>query len=69
MRLVNAAIGLAAVGAGILVARMVLGRKGGAAGEGVSPPDPAALIGYPRSRKSAAESAEILRGSPSDRPM
>lgn len=56
------AIGLAAVGAGILVARMLRGRRGEeeAGPVAVAPPEPDKLIGAPRSHKSAERSAEIL---------
>ncbi|MGE5547014.1 MAG: hypothetical protein ACM33T_08960 [Solirubrobacterales bacterium] len=65
MRVSSAAIGLAAVGAGLLVARMVMRRE---ERPDASPPDPNQLIGYPRSNLSAAEAAEVLENAP-QRPM
>lgn len=63
MRLSSAAIGLAAVGAGWLVARMVLGRRGEQAEQAAEPPSPDQLIGQPRSRLSAMEAAEAFHSS------
>lgn len=64
MRISRAAIGLAAVGAGILVARLLNRRSSGHDVDikGREPsPDPNTLIGEPVSHKSARESADILR--------
>lgn len=67
MRLASAAFGLAAVGAGLLVARMVMSRKGGV--EDGHPPGPAQLIGYSPAHKSAEESAKVLREDDRQRPV
>jgi hypothetical protein len=56
MRLTRAAVGLAALGASWLVARM-LGTPRRAEGES---PDPNDLIGEPLAEKSAQASAEVL---------
>ncbi|HSV27911.1 MAG TPA: hypothetical protein VLL76_00090 [Candidatus Omnitrophota bacterium] len=73
MRIRSAALGLAAVGAGLLVASL-LRRKDDELGDVIdvehSPPEPGELIGYPASRKSAADSAQVLgREGPTGRPM
>lgn len=68
MKLSNAAIGLAAVGAGFLVARIVKARRAGetryVGGTAREPPEPNRLIGYPLSHVSAHEAAEPLRDIP-----
>lgn len=70
MKLSNAAIGLAAVGAGLLVARMLRNRHEGGTEYvgGGEPPEPNRLIGYPLAQHSARDSAEALREA-SDRPL
>lgn len=64
MKLTSAAVGIAALGAGLVVARMMR-RKGGpdTAAADRSPPNPEQLIGYPQSHKDAAGSAEVFRES------
>ncbi len=66
MKLRSAAVGIAALGAGWMVARM-LRRRGGAESASASadqaPPNPEQLIGYPASHKDAAASAEVFRES------
>lgn len=71
MKLSKAAIGLAAMGAGWLVARAVINRRGGEFRSGrpaPEPPSPNQLIGTPESHLSAAEAAETFRTS-QDRPV
>jgi hypothetical protein len=71
MRLSNAAIGLAAVGAGLLVARVMSGRRrAGKWQEDTSPepPSPDQLIGVKESYLSASEAAETFRTG-RDRPV
>jgi len=63
MRLARAAIGLAAVGAGVLVARMMMKSEADTAEHDHNPPEPSELIGYSPSRKSARDSAQVLRDS------
>lgn len=68
MKLSSAAMGLAAVGAGWLVARMVMQRRGGAGWAATpEPPSPEQLIGRPQARLSAMEVAETLRTQPPGR--
>lgn len=60
MKLANAAIGLAAAGAGFLVARVLKARRAGETeyvGGEVEPPEPSRLIGHPLSNRSAREAA------------
>ena len=72
MRLTRTAIGLAAMGAGLLVARAMSSRRT----EGFStrtvaspePPSPNQLIGTPESHLSAVEASEAFRAS-RDRPI
>ncbi|MBC7951335.1 MAG: hypothetical protein H7Z12_05860 [Rhodospirillaceae bacterium] len=71
MRLSNAAIGLAAMGAGLLVARAMAGRFGGRIRQSSpvpEPPSPNQLIGAQESHLSATEAAEAFRTS-RDRPV
>lgn len=76
MRLANAAIGLAAVGAGFLVARALKARRAGYTeyvgarygGKAAEPPDPSQLIGHPLANVSAREAAEIF-DKPANRRM
>lgn len=69
MRLTRAAIGLAAMGAGLLVARAIGNRRGaGIAAANPEPPSPGQLIGTPESHLSAAEAAEAFQTS-RDRPI
>lgn len=71
MRLTRAAIGLAAMGAGLLVARAMSSRRGSPSampGPAVEPPSPDQLIGTSESHISAAEAAEAFRTS-RDRPV
>lgn len=63
MKLSNAAIGLAAMGAGLLVVRAVIGRRGSGVHPVPEPPSPNQLIGTPESHLSAAEAAEAFRTS------
>lgn len=64
MRLSSAAIGLAAVGAGLLVTRMVRNRRGGLASvASPEPPSPDQLIGISESHLSAEQAAETFRES------
>jgi|GEM_PF-3715212 hypothetical protein len=63
MRLSSAAIGLAAVGAGWLVARMVLARHGGGPGPVPEPPNPGQLIGQSPPHLSVLEAAEAFHSS------
>lgn len=58
MRLARTAIGIAAMGAGLVVARMLRGKK---APSEPTPPDPAELIGYPQSHRDASASAEVFK--------
>lgn len=63
MRLRSAAMGIAALGAGLVVARLLRRREpSGAAGE-TAPPNPDQLIGIPESHKNAAASAEVFQES------
>lgn len=70
MKLANAAIGLAAVGAGFLVARALKARWAGGT-EYVEareePPDPSRLIGHPLAHRSAREAAETFERQPGHR--
>lgn len=59
MRFLNAALGLAAVGAGLLVAGL-LRRRDEDAEPAARPPAPADLIGQPLANKSAMRSAGVL---------
>lgn len=63
MKLANAAIGLAAVSAGFLVARALKARRADETeyvGGGAEPPEPSRLIGHPLSNRSAREAAETF---------
>lgn len=71
MKLTHTAVRLAmgglAMGAGLVVARL-LARGRGERGQAVEePPSPEQLIGAPQARLSAAEAAETFRADP-DRP-
>lgn len=64
MKLNNAAMRLAmgglAMGAGLVVARLLARGRGGHAPPAVEPPSPEQLIGAPQAQLSAAESAETF---------
>lgn len=60
MRFRNAALGLAAVGAGLLVAGLLRRREEEGGEHAEVPPGPAELIGQPLSNKSAVRSAQVL---------
>lgn len=71
MKFSNAAIGLAAVGAGFLVARALKARRagdtayvGGHSGGAPEPPEPSRLIGQPLSNRSARKAAEAFGDQP-----
>jgi len=68
MRLTRAAIGLAAMGAGLLVARAMSSRRAGSLAPAPEPPSPNQLIGTPQTHLSAAEAAEAFKTS-RDRPI
>jgi hypothetical protein len=59
MKLTNAAIGLAAVGAGLVVARMLTRHRDLEAAQ--EPPSPEQLIGEPQSHLSAIDAAQAFR--------
>jgi hypothetical protein len=63
MKLSNAALGLAAVGAGLVVARM-LSRTRGDLAPAAEPPPPDQLIGAPRAHLSATEAAQVFQADP-----
>ncbi|WP_173979061.1 hypothetical protein [Magnetospirillum sp. UT-4] len=67
MRVADAAIGLAAVGAGWLVARALLRRRSATGYVGGNPehrpPSPERLIGLPPGHRRAGDSAEVLAGT------
>lgn len=71
MKLTNAAVRLAmgglAMGAGLVVARMLARGRGDTVRAAAEPPSPEQLIGTPRSRLSAADEAETFVSDP-DRP-
>lgn len=70
MKLANAAIGLAAAGAGFLVARMLKARRADETayvGGEAEPPEPSRLIGQPLSNRSAREAAEEIERHPTRR--
>lgn len=74
MKLSNAALGLAAVGAGLVVARgaglmvaRMLGRGRGDAVPAGEPPAPEQLIGAPRSHLSAMDAAQAFQTEPERR--
>lgn len=66
MRLANAAISLAAVGAGFLVARALKARRAGGTAYvgaeygGQAPPEPSRLIGHPLANIPAREASEAF---------
>lgn len=68
MKLSSAAIGLAAVGAGLVVARMMARRgelfAGPSSFAAPEPPSPEQLIGEPQSHLSAADAAQAFRNPP-----
>lgn len=71
MKLSNAAIGLAAIGAGLLVARAMTNRRGFRAWQSSTapePPSPEQLIGAQESHLSASDAADTFRTS-QDRPI
>lgn len=61
MRMSNAALGLAAMGAGWLVVRALLGQRPDNARPATEPPSPNQLIGTNQSHLSAAEAADVFR--------
>lgn len=63
MRLRSAAMGIAAVGAGLVVARLLRGREPSVKGTEQAPPNPDQLLGIPESHKDAAASAEVFQES------
>ncbi|MGE5475896.1 MAG: hypothetical protein ACM3Q1_04525 [Bacteroidales bacterium] len=71
MKLTNAAVRLAmgglAMGAGLVVARLLSRGRGDASHPAAEPPSPEQLIGAPQARLSAAEEARSFGGDP-DRP-
>ncbi|MBC7906470.1 MAG: hypothetical protein H7Y60_06955 [Rhodospirillaceae bacterium] len=71
MRLSRTALGLAAMGAGLLVARAMSSRRGGKQWQSSTPPEPPSptqLIGSKESHLSASDAAEAFRAS-RDRPV
>lgn len=68
MKITNAAMGLAvgglAVGAGLVVVRMLARGRGDLGATTPEPPSPEQLIGAPQARLSASEAAETFGGNP-----
>lgn len=71
MKITNAAMRLAmgglAMGAGLVVARLLARGRGGGASPAAEPPAPEQLIGAPQAHLSAIEAAEPFRETP-DKP-
>lgn len=64
MKLSNAALSLAAVGAGLVVAGLLIRTRAGSVIAPLEPPPPKQLIGTPRAHLSAIEAAESFRADP-----
>lgn len=63
MRLRSAAVGIAAMGAGLVVARLLRRREPSGTTVEQAPPNPDQLLGIPGSHKDAAASAEVFQES------